>query len=116
MAETKNINGYEDYTISSDGIVKNKFGVKVGHMTKQGYMGVCLKGKWFYIHRLVGEHFLENPNNCRYIDHIDRNKLNNNANNLRWVSPSENAMNKIQKTKSNKYTGITWCDIKKSGV
>ncbi|WP_438837974.1 HNH endonuclease signature motif containing protein [Streptococcus pluranimalium] len=45
-----------------------------------------------YVHRLVGEVFLENPKNSPQIDHIDGDKLNNSATNLRWVSASQNSL------------------------
>lgn len=37
--------------------------------------------------------FVENPFNNPIVDHIDGNKTNNNANNLRWVTNSENILN-----------------------
>jgi hypothetical protein len=45
-----------------------------------------------YVHRLVGEAFIPNPNNLPQIDHIDGNKHNNDVSNLRWVSVSENCL------------------------
>lgn len=44
------------------------------------------------IHRLVATAFCENknPQEFIYVNHIDENKLNNNADNLEWVSPSQN--------------------------
>ena len=45
------------------------------------------------IHKLVALYFVPNPENKPYIDHIDGNKTNNNASNLRWVTPSENLHN-----------------------
>lgn len=50
--------------------------------------------KMQYVHRLVSECFLENPNNYNYIDHIDRNRKNNNINNLRWCTQSTNLRNR----------------------
>lgn len=43
-----------------------------------------------YIHRLVGEVFIPNPNNLSEINHKDCNRSNNNVNNLEWVSRKEN--------------------------
>ena len=48
-----------------------------------------------YIHRLVAEAFIDNPNNYTQVDHIDTNKLNNTVWNLRWCTPSMNNMNPI---------------------
>lgn len=42
------------------------------------------------VHRLVAMAFVENKNNKPYVHHIDHNKLNNSAENLMWVTQSEN--------------------------
>lgn len=42
------------------------------------------------IHRLVAEAWLPNPDNLQEIDHVDGNKLNNNVENLCWVTRGEN--------------------------
>lgn len=61
--------------------------------------------KHFSIHRLVGTHFISNPNNLPYINHIDENKLNNCVNNLEWCTCSYNI---------NYGTGITRSKEKRS--
>jgi hypothetical protein len=47
-----------------------------------------------YIHRLVAKQYIPNPDNLPEVDHIDRNKTNNNIENLRWVDRTTNARNK----------------------
>lgn len=42
------------------------------------------------IHRMVAETYLPNPNNLSEVDHIDRDKSNNNVFNLEWVTTEEN--------------------------
>ena len=54
------------------------------------YPTVCIKGKQHYVHRLVAEKFLDNPNNFREVNHIDGRKHNNDVSNLEWVSSSDN--------------------------
>lgn len=60
-----------------------------------GYIVVSLnkesKSKNKYVHRLVAEAFLENPNNYKYINHKDQNTFNNNANNLEFCTAQYNS-------------------------
>ena len=59
-----------------------------------GYKAVGLynngKTKQICVHRLVAKYFVDNPNNYSQVDHIDGNKLNNQYNNLEWVTLEEN--------------------------
>lgn len=56
------------------------------HLCKDG------KEKTVSVHRLVAMAFVNNPNPDKYkeVNHIDENKLNNNADNLEWCTRSYN--------------------------
>ena len=60
-----------------------------------GYLRVNLRKdkevKSFFIHRLVAEAYIPNPNNYDTVDHIDFDRTNNCVNNLQWMSLSENS-------------------------
>lgn len=99
----KDIEGYNNkYQISNYGRIKS---LCDNHLMKRevilkpriannGYLYINLyknsKCKTKRIHRLVAETFIDNPNNLPQVNHIDGNKLNNKANNLEWVSASDN--------------------------
>jgi hypothetical protein len=85
-----------DYEISNLGRIRNK---KNGRIMKQtinfqGYKVLTLNKKTFYVHKLLGIAFIQNPLNKLWIDHINNNKTDNNLLNLRWVTSSENNQNR----------------------
>lgn len=47
-----------------------------------------------YVHRLVAETLVDNPHNYSEVDHIDRDKLNNRVDNLRWCDRLTNCRNR----------------------
>lgn len=53
---------------------------------KTGYKFVILGKKTCYVHRLVAEAFIPNPDNLQQINHIDEQKDNNAVSNLEWCS------------------------------
>jgi hypothetical protein len=55
------------------------------------------KRKSFSEHRLVALLFIANPNNYSEVNHIDFDKTNNNADNLEWVSRSDNMKHNFNK-------------------
>lgn len=95
--EWRDIKGYEGlYKISSNGDIYSLISgkerkLKIG---KNGYVLVDLYkngiGKWYRVHRLVAETFIENPNNLPIVMHLDNNKQNNHYSNLKWGTISEN--------------------------
>jgi DNA-directed RNA polymerase specialized sigma24 family protein len=44
-----------------------------------------------YVHRLVAEAFLPNPDGLPQVDHIDGDRKNNRLENLRWVTARQNS-------------------------
>lgn len=110
MEEFKIITNYPRYSISNLGNIKNNKTNKymMPALGSHGYLNITLsdKGnkKTFTLHKLLGLYFIPNPYNYKCIDHIDRNKLNNNISNLRWVSYTQNNQN-ASLCKNNK-TGV----------
>ena len=51
----------------------------------------------FKIHRAVAELFVPNPENKPFVDHINTDRLDNRAENLRWVTYKENNNNPLTK-------------------
>lgn len=102
----KDIIGYEGkYKISDRGFVKsisyNRTGKEriLSERIIDGYNQVALykdgKVKNKYVHRLVAENFIPNPNNLKEVNHIDGNKLNNCVENLEWVSAKQNSTHAV---------------------
>lgn len=92
----KKIKDYDNYQICDDGTVVNIITNKIlkGSISESGYKYYRLSKnnnkKMFFAHRLVAEAFLPNPNNLPVVNHKDGNKLNNQIDNLEWVTYSEN--------------------------
>lgn len=110
MEEWKNIKNHSRYEISNLGNVRNiktKYILK-GRLSKSGYLQVSIRndltGKQEnqYIHRLVAFHWIDNPKNKKEVNHKDGNKLNNSADNLEWVTSSENQIHRQKVLKKNK--------------
>jgi hypothetical protein len=122
--EWKPIVGYEGFfEISTLGRVKSvgryvkwsnsqryvKERIKKVHIGAYGYPSVtlCKNGKSFDIpiHRLLARTFIPNPGNKPYIDHINTDITDYRLENLRWVTPKENANNPLtlQHCKTNTY-------------
>ena len=121
------IKDWETYEIFPDGRIWSKHYYRYVKPTlgKGGYYAIKLNhnkiGKFLKIHRLLALTFIPNPNNLPCVDHIDRDKTNNNLDNLRWVSIQDNCRNCSLKI-SNKsgYSGViqrkpsnTWCGFYK---
>ena len=89
----KDIKSRPTHQISNTGKVRNK---KTGHVLKlrdcKGYKIVhwSAHDKNVYVHLLVAEAFIENPNNYTEINHRDEDKSNNSVENLEWCTHTYN--------------------------
>lgn len=96
------IPNYENYEASGTGEVRKKDTKTILKKSiRNCYFAVSLnvngKSKIFSVHRLVAMTFHKNPENKPTVDHIDRNKLNNHKDNLRWADYKEQRVNRNNK-------------------
>lgn len=108
--EWRSIAGFEGYyEVSNHGLIRSVGGTKIkkngshfnraGQIIAQrvadhGYVVVMFRkmGKSYlrYVHRLLAQAFIPNPENKGDINHKDGNKANNLIENLEWATRSEN--------------------------
>ena len=91
---------YHGYTVFEDGTVIGKYGkIRKPDLLKSGYLRLTLrvdeKKVRVLLHRLVAELFLDSREGKSVINHLDGDKLNNNATNLEWCTHSENSKHAV---------------------
>ena len=102
----------ERYQISNKGRVKCFENLPKVALDKDGYRTFQCKidGKHYVkrIGRLVAIMFIPNPHNYPVVDHIDRNRENDDVTNLRWVTYQTSAINRgLQSNNKTGYTGVS---------
>ena len=88
----KTVSLFSNYEINNLGNVRNKKTKKIlsQSLSSKGYYQINIDGKSRRAHRLLAETFIANPDNLETVNHKDGNKLNNNLNNLEWMSRGDN--------------------------
>lgn len=100
LTEFEDLKNFEElYRINRRGEIWSCHSNKIMSPTNEkGYLRISLtkngERKLYRIHRLLAIQYIPNPDNLPEIDHIDRNKLNNDLSNLRWCSRFVNANNR----------------------
>ena len=128
----KDIKGYEGlYQISNYGNVKRlERTLSDGRQLKElifklnisgdGYIMVGLTKdsvrQFYYVHRLVAEHFIPHDESKYEVDHIDTDRTNNVVDNLRWVTRSENNLNPITRKRLGHEKGKTLSEETKEKI
>ena len=109
---------FENYEVSNFGNLRKKlkngkYKEIKGSILNRGYRYFQTnrdnKRTNYLVHHLVAKAFLGERPEGKVIDHIDRNPLNNNVDNLRWVTFQQNQLN----TKDTKHPYIYWREERK---
>lgn len=112
----KEIIGFENYLIDRNGNIFSKLSNKKRKSVtlKNGYDTILLRkgGKYIckYIHRLIAENFIPNPENKYCVNHINGIKNDNRFENLEWNTISENIQHSydfLERKASRKLLGRT---------
>lgn len=92
----------DDYIVADDGTVyrywrnRKQWQRQSPRKHNNGYVRGVIYGKDKYIHRLVAELFVDNPNGYKEVNHKDGDKTNNHATNLEWCTRSQNNRHAFQ--------------------
>jgi len=104
-SEFNYISGFDNYLASEKGIIINKHSNRQMKYSNDNTGYLCLKmtkndGNRIkcLVHRIIALVFCPNPQNHKYVNHIDRNKHNNNLINLEWVTQQQNIQHNFKLT------------------
>lgn len=82
--------------------------LKVKPMDDHGHLGVCLcdrgRNRYRYIHRLMAEAFMPNPEGYPVVRHFDDDPSNNVLDNLKWGTQKDNIHDSINNGHAYRFT------------
>jgi hypothetical protein len=118
----KTIPDYNNYEISNFGQIRNKKKqilkkriLSSGYETIGIYLAPLVR-KFHFVHRLVAQTFIPNPENLAYVNHKDRNKSNNKVTNLEWINHSMNIKHCIETGRNTYKRPIRQYDLKNNFI
>ncbi len=115
----KELKNFSKYLYSSKGDIKNKLTGQILKPTKNisGYLRISQindenKLKTYLVHRLIAQAFYENPDNKKTVNHKNKNRSDNNIENLEWATHTEQMKHQRENTIriNNNNRGIWKCD------
>lgn len=118
MTRKGDFNTLDDYEITREGQVINK---KTGRVLKpqpndKGYGRVQIGRKFYFVHRLVAELYVTNPDGKPQVNHINGDKTDNRADNLEWVTNKENRSHAVKKGLHPKGEDCPWHKLTEDDV
>jgi len=97
--EAKGLIEKRSFLVSKDGLVKKLYTGQDKYKILEGAINNGYRAIWVtkadgkrtakYVHKMIAETFLPNPEDKEYVVHLDHNKLNNTVSNLEWATLDE---------------------------
>lgn len=88
----KELEGDRGVWISPRGEIYNPYTKRFfkGGLNTQGYVSTSIFRKRYFVHRLLAEVFIPNPENLPQVNHKDMDRSNNDLSNLEWCTNGQN--------------------------